>query len=196
MVETNQNENSPKKPEKWEWLPFGEGVKLGLIRGAFLYIVWIILVFLVNHFLAATEWFRTLAAYLLGMGNIASLLSLRGSVVVAASVAVLLPMLWLAGHIRIKSVEDFLAKIWGKIFRKKKESKFLFCIKLKDKNFFGGYPIGFVTQVVWIGEKKYYHTWWPGILHLTLLFVPAEDVEMCNIPRKEVLKLYMSAGAL
>ncbi|MDP2669278.1 MAG: hypothetical protein Q8P07_05620 [bacterium] len=206
MTETVQEENLSKKP-KWEWLPFGEGVRKGAIFGAFLYLIWLTVGFFTHHFLDATEWTRTLTIYLLSMERVVSLLTLRGIAVVAFSVAILLPALWLLGHLPLKTVEDSIAKLWRKVFKEKKEKKFLFCIKLKDKSFFGGYPIGFVMQVIrreddeinyYFLEKNkiYYHTWWPGLLHLTLPFVAADDVVILNMPVRAVLKIYFSAGAL
>ncbi|OGF62425.1 hypothetical protein A2662_01510 [Candidatus Giovannonibacteria bacterium RIFCSPHIGHO2_01_FULL_45_33] len=206
MAETVREENLPKKPKR-KWLPFGEGVRRGVIVGAFLYFGWLFIIFLTHHFLDATEWSRTLTMYLLSTEKIVNLLTLRGIAVMAFSVAILFPGLWLLGNVPLKTVEDSIAKIWGKVFKKKKEKKFLFCVKLKDKSFFGGYPIGFVMQVVrreddeinyYFLEKNkiYYHTWWPGLLHLTLPFVAADDVVILNIPVRAVLKIYFSAGAL
>lgn len=182
---------------KQKILPFWDGVSKGAKLFIFLYIVWLLGVFLKTKFLDSTEWLRITIVYLFDLEALVSSLSLRNYLSIVISIFVFFPGLWLLGHVPLNAVEDYIGSIWRKVFTKKKERKFLFCIKMKDKSFFGGYPIGFVTQ---IGTKEngeiYYHTWWPGLLHLTLPFVPPEDVEVCDTPRKEVLKIYLSGGAL
>ncbi|MDO8523462.1 MAG: hypothetical protein Q7S12_04270 [bacterium] len=182
---------------KFKPLPFWEGFRNGLLLFIFGYIIWLTFYFVETKFLNTTEWLRELIIYFTNLEAIIKSVSLRTFVSAIISLFFLLPVLWLVGHIKIKSVIDHASKVLGRIFRRKKESRFLFCIRMKDKSFFGGYPIGFVTQIIIKKDgKKYYHTWWPGLMHWTLPFVPEEDVERCEESVREVLSIYISAGTV
>ena len=177
-------------------LPPKEGIRKGVIVALFLYVVYVLLAYIVTKFLDATQLLREIIIYLFNLNALVGPGNLENYISIAISIIILLPAFWLLGHVNIKSVMDNFSKIKKKIFKSDEKSKFLFCVRMKDKAFFGGYPIGLVTQIIRKDGKVYYHTWWPGIMHWTLPFVPEEDVVRCEESVSEVLSIYISGGTV
>lgn len=182
---------------KFKILPFKEGLRRGIINSIYIFVAWQIYQFAQNEFLDATEWVRELIMYSANLEKFILIPWLLRCISILASIFLMLPVYWILGHFEILKIITYISKFIKKIFGWKSETKYLFCVRIKDKSFFGGYPIGLVTQIIHKNEKIFYNICFPNIAGLIIMpKVPEEEVEICEESVQEIVALYMSLGAL
>lgn len=104
-----------------------------------------------------------------------------------------LALIWLLGIKSTVAIKWF----FGKIFKRKEERKFLFCVRIK--RVLDGYPIGLVSKVYFDENKNkvVYNVVFPNLGGMwTFIGVPAEDTERVDESVEEVLLTSFSAGFL
>ena len=178
-------------------LPFREGIRNGLINLLAIFVLWTICEFLYLEYVSNTALLREFIVFVLGMENWIKSGIWRERISIMVSLVVFAPAIWMLGHIKIIALAKKIAMVAKYVFTEKNQPKYLFGVRIKNPNFFGGYPIGLVTKIIIVGGKTYYNICFPNIAGLIVIpKVPAEETEISQESVDEIVLTYMSLGTL
>ncbi|MEK7559849.1 MAG: hypothetical protein AAB522_00910 [Patescibacteria group bacterium] len=158
---------------------FGKGIPMAIVLS---------IVFGLISF-ALTQFFRA-AGFLERCFN---MLGIQSWVLVPISYIIVLVCIWLLG---IKS-SVVIKWFFTKVFKKKEERKFLFCVRIKG--FLENYPLGLVSKIYFDENKNkvVYNIVFPNLGGMwTFISVPAENTERDEMSVEEMLLTSFSGGFL